>query len=300
MFKHIMVPLDGSRLAESVLPAALLLAQRFQARVTLVHVIEERPPATIHGERHLANVAEAEAYLDETAQRLRREGIQAETHVHSKEEDNVARGIAEHLEELGPDLIVISAHGSGGLRDTLIGSIAQQVLQRSTRPILLVRPTAAGEPPPFACRKLLLPLDGEAAHEAALPVAAAVAGACGSRVHLVQVVPTLGTLPGEEAASGMLMPSATRALLDLAQQGGEGYLSHIAEELRAAGLSVSLEVCRGDPASEVVQAAERAGADLVVMATHGRVAAGAFWAGSVAPKVFGRLNRPLLLVRVIP
>jgi nucleotide-binding universal stress UspA family protein len=67
VFAHLLVPLDGSPLAEAALPAAVALGQRSSARLTLLHVLERRAPATIHGHRHLTNLAEAEAYLGEVA-----------------------------------------------------------------------------------------------------------------------------------------------------------------------------------------------------------------------------------------
>jgi nucleotide-binding universal stress UspA family protein len=67
MFKHILVPLDGSRLAESVLPAANYIAQKMHATITLIHVIEKNAPEEIHGERHLTNAEDANRYLGDIA-----------------------------------------------------------------------------------------------------------------------------------------------------------------------------------------------------------------------------------------
>ncbi len=67
MFKHILVPLDGSKLAEAALPAAVSLAQTFKAPVTLLHIIEQDAPEEIHRDRHLTEAREAEAYLAEIA-----------------------------------------------------------------------------------------------------------------------------------------------------------------------------------------------------------------------------------------
>ena len=86
MFEHVLVPLDGSQLAESVLPAVAWLANRLGASITLLHIIEQGPSATIHGDRHLTQPGEAEAYLTEVAARLRDEDQVAapvECHVHT-------------------------------------------------------------------------------------------------------------------------------------------------------------------------------------------------------------------------
>src|SRR5436309_8423104 len=109
-FAHILVPLDGSRLAEAVLPAVLAIATRFHSRVTLLHVLERRPPATIHGDRHLMQAPEAAAYLGDVAARLRQEGIEVNAHVHDAPEGDLPRSLVEHAEEFAPDLIVLCAH----------------------------------------------------------------------------------------------------------------------------------------------------------------------------------------------
>src|SRR5690242_6430782 len=110
----LLVPLDGSRLAEAVLPAVEALAGQFGARVVLIHVLEARAPATVHGERHLMNATGAERYLTGIAERLRARGIAVETHVHAAPEGDLAGSVVEHAEEFRPDLVVLCAHGRGG------------------------------------------------------------------------------------------------------------------------------------------------------------------------------------------
>ncbi len=298
MFKHLLVPLDGSTLAEAALPAAARLAALLGARVTLVHVIERDAPQEIHGERHLTNPDEARAYLDETAMRAFPPGIPVEKHVHTSEVSNVAQSIVEHVGELGPDLIVMCTHGRGGLRRWVFGRIAQQVVNRGTTPVLLIQPTAAEAVPPFECRRMLVALDGNPEHEEGLDVAAALATECGAELYLVMVVHTFGTLPGERAASAMMLPGATHALLDMAEHDAEEYLGRYAAQLKATGLPVSARVGRGEPAATIVAAAEEANVDMIVLATHGKTGTDAFWSGSATPNVTSRTSIPLLLVPV--
>jgi nucleotide-binding universal stress UspA family protein len=305
MFKHVLVPLDGSQLAESVLPAVAWLAKRLGASITLIHIIEQGPSATIHGDRHLTQPDEAEAYLTEVAARLRdQDGIATpvECHVHTtdKGESDVARSIVDHTADLEPDLIVLAPHGSGGLRDIFFGNIAQQVIQMGRTPILVVSPGPVGQARAFAPRKILVTLDGSPAAEPALPVAEAMARAGDTSLHLLIVVPTLTTLPHEQVASGMLMPMATAAVLELAVQGAADYLRAVGDRLQAKGIPVLAEVHRGDPAPETVEVAERIDADLLVMTTRGEAGLNAFWSDSVSRKVAGHFDRPLLLVRAAP
>jgi len=220
-----------------------------------------------------------------------------EVHVHRPKEGDVAESVVDHAQEFGVDLVVLSTHGKSGLRGFLFGRIALQALQRGTTPVLLINPTTSAAAPPFTCRTILVPLDGTPAHEPALPVASWLGRAWKATLHLEIVVPTAGTLSGHEAAAGVLMPSATRAILDLAERGAEEYVERLAQTLKADGISASTHVSRGEPASSLVEAAEKVGADLVVMASHARGALDAFWSGSLTPKVVEKLRRPILLVR---
>src|SRR5262245_16144765 len=140
MFTHLLVPLDGSSLAETALPAAAYLAHRLPARVTLLHLIERHPPSEIHHDRHLTNAADAEAYLADIKQQAFPADVAVKCHVHTAEIDDVARSIADHINELAPDLIVMCTHGHGGWRRRLFGSKAQQVIALNKTPILLIPP----------------------------------------------------------------------------------------------------------------------------------------------------------------
>ena len=300
VIRQILVPLDGSGLAESVIPAAAALARAFGARIKLLHIIEERPPDRIHGEPHLTDGDQAQAYLDEVARRPVFQGQAVEVHVHPTKQGDVAESVVDHAQEFGADLVVLSTHGKGGLRGFLFGRIALRALQRGTTPVLLMNPTTSAAVPPFACRTILVPLDGTAAHEPALAVASTLGRAWQAALHLEIVVPTTGTLSGHEAATGVLMPLATRAILDMAERGAHEYVERLAQALRAEGISASSHVSRGEPAASLVEAAERVGADLVVMASHAKGAMDAFWSGSLTPKVVERLQRPILLIRAAP
>ena len=297
MVRHVLVPLDGSALAEAALPAAAATAKAFDARVTLFHVLEEWAPDTVHGHPHLTDEAEARAYLEAVAQRPAFRDRVAEIHVHGIRTANVADSIMAHADELGADLVVLSTHGQGGLKGLLVGSIALRALGRGRTPILLVNPTPAGDAPPFACRKILVPLDGSETHEPALPVASRLARGWGAALHLVVVVPTAGTLSGHRAATGILMPSATRAMLEIAGQEAAAYVKRLESALSSEGLAATSSVSRGEPVAALLEAAKAIDADLVVMATHARGALEGFWSGSLTPKLMQRLDRPILLVR---
>ena len=135
----LLAPLDGSRLAENALPAVVALARRLPARVTLLHAIERNAPESVHGERHLRDVAEAEGYLAEVAGRLAAQGIAADWHVHVVPVGDIARSIATHANEQQAALIVLSTHEVTDPRSWLMGAVAQDVIRFAMAPALVVR-----------------------------------------------------------------------------------------------------------------------------------------------------------------
>jgi nucleotide-binding universal stress UspA family protein len=298
MFKRLLVPLDGSKLAESVLPFALFFAEKFKATILLFHAIEQDARTSVHGEHHLSDAKEAEAYLSEVAARVARPNVNVSKHVHTIEQADVAWSINEHAEEHQADLIVLCAHGSSGWRDRIIGNIAQQVISLGTTPVLFVRPNETADAKPYECRKILVPLDGTPQHEPALPIAVEIARASNAALRLVNVVPTVNTLSAERAGTGMLLPNAMAEILDLAQRGAVEYMQEVMRHLAIEEIPVTSEVARGEIAPAILDASKRALADLIVLATHGRTTMDAFWSGSVTPKVLRQSLTPVLLVRV--
>ena len=298
IFRHILVPLDGSRLAESALTTAVWLAIKTSAQLTLIHVIEKKAPSEVHSDRHLVTPEEATKYLEEVSRRTALTGLRVETHVHTVEVGDVARSIAEHSAELSPDLVVMCTHGKGGARRLLFGVIAQQVIALGRTPVLMVRPSK--ETQVIATmrdfRTILVPINGDPGHEKGLPMATEIAQALHCRLHLLMVVPELRDLTGSKAAASFILPGATRLNLEIETAGAQTYLDQRAAELKGRGVMADYETSRGDPARAIIASALRLSADLVVMGTHGRAGADAFWAGSVAARVVARIQAPLMLV----
>lgn len=299
MFSHLLVPLDGSGLAETTLPYARALAHASgdSARITLLHLIERDAPPSVHGARHLTTVPEAQAYLTEIAERFRAEGITVDTHVDTNEGGDTAGRIVDHAAEMGVDLVVLCAHGRSGLGRWLFGSIAQKVLAVGVAPVLMILPTAGKEPRPPTLDQILLPLDGTQNAEVALPLAEALARATGATMHLILVVPTVGSLSGAMSSIARFSPNVTAELLESAGNDAVSYLNTLASRLKAAGMSVETSIARDDPADAILEQAKRVHADLIVMASHGRAGMGGAWAGSVSNKVLARAPGPFLLIR---
>lgn len=294
MILNILVPLDGSSLAEAALPGAIWFSQLFHARITLLHVIEHNAPTSVHGERHLTNEAEALAYLQSVAERFPA-GIETSFHVHREEVSNVARSIAMHASELVQDLVVMCSHGRSGLQQFIVGSIPQQVIGFGSTPVLLIHPEQDQQRLFGRVERLLVALDEDPEHNCGLELAGLVALRSGAELRLLNVVPKLSSLKGEEGAASKLLPAATRALLEIEQEEAVAMLNERAKPWRERGVPVVTQVERGDPPDEIAKTAEALSASIIVLSSHGKRGMGAFWAGSVAPRVPALTNLPLLL-----
>jgi nucleotide-binding universal stress UspA family protein len=297
MYRRLLVPLDGSRLAESVLPIVERLAEACGSTVVLLHIIEQGAPSTVHGDRHLTAASDATAYLSSLAERLRGMGLPVELHTHDAPEGDVASSVAHHADEIGSDLIVLCAHGRGGVRGLLFGSIAQQVLRRGGTPVLLVRPSQHSMSA-FAPRVLLVPLDATPAAEAALEPARSLARALHAALRLVMVVPTQGTVRGERVATTTLLPIAAQAALDLECEDALAYMASLEERLRQdPDLEITATVARGDVAAVLAAEAAHADVGMVVVASHGLARFQTMWTRSATANLLAKPGPPVLLIR---
>ena len=293
-----LVPLDGSLMAEAALPVAYGLARPFGARVTLLYIMESSTPRTVHGERHLQSIEEAETYLAEVANRWQGAGVATDWHVHPNAQGDVARSLVEHAEELLSDVVVLTTHGSGGLRDILFGSIAQQVLRRGKTPTLIVRPPEQGPAPEYQCTSLLLPIVGGHEAERGLAFAETITRATNAQLRLLSVVPTVSTTTGDLAASMTFSPTAAKAVLDVESDETARWLETEADKLRARGLNVVTGIRRGWAVEEIIAEVAAGRPSLLILTTHGRVGLEGTLSGSKASRIIAGIRQPTLLIRV--
>ena len=144
MYKRALVPLDGSPIAESIVPFILEIAGPLDMQVTLVRVVVPTPPLAVDGAVVFDDVeklrADAEAYLAGVAAELRAKGVRVTTTVRQGEPVDQLLAAARDAEA---DLIAMTTHGRSGLSRLLFGSIAAAVLARAEIPVFLMRQTAA-------------------------------------------------------------------------------------------------------------------------------------------------------------
>ena len=144
LLEHVLVPLDGSSLAERVLEPALDFVRLWEGRCTLLRVIEASPATTAgwpnrprppEQEQEVA----AEAYLEKIAARLREEGTPVQMRIVVA--PHAARAILDEAQTQRCDFIALATHGWGGLRRMLLGSVTDKVIRGSSLPALAYRPT---------------------------------------------------------------------------------------------------------------------------------------------------------------
>ena len=289
-YSRILVPLDGSGLAEAVLPAACSLAQRLHASLVLLHVLERGPPDTVHGEPHQTTAPGALAYLERRADELRRLGITVEIHVHERRVGDVAAAIDRHAHEHSADLIAMCAHGRTNLRTRLVGSIAERILRGGSIPILL-RTVRRPERVRFELRSLLVPLDFNHDVEAAVSAVRVLAPAYGAAVVLLSSVE-----PGSPPSSPLL-PGASAVTREFEREELIVRVGELAERLRSEFADVRAFVDDRSPTDAILGAADAVPADLIVLVTdaHGRLSR---WYGpSTAQQLLGHPDLTLLLIK---
>ncbi len=298
IIKNLLIPLDGSTLAESVLPYAIQIARKLKISVTLLHLIETGAPEKIHGQMHLTKPAQAEKYLRSISSSEIFKNIDVEIHVHETSVEDVAKSISEHSKELKQDLVIMCTHGSGGIHHILFGTIAQQVISLGITPVMLINPLRDFKSQNCRLENFLIPLDGNPEHEHVLDYALWFAKICGAKIHLFSAIPRFGTMSGEFTQSNRLLPGTTSRMMDMLVTDAEEYLTKLKDKLEQSGLKVTSGYSRGDPAEEITEAAKKKKADLIILATHGKKGAEAFWEGSITPKISKSSSIPLLLVPI--
>jgi nucleotide-binding universal stress UspA family protein len=300
MASQILVPLDGSALAEQALSCATMLAGGLPAELVLLRAVslssdvQDILDRTDLGEdaKPPPLAAEASAYLAQVAGQLEGLGLKVTTTVRC---GPAAEAILDYVEQTDIDQIVMATHGYSGISRWVHGSVAERVTQSASVPVLLVRAYDVVQTPthePHSCRRILLPLDGSLVAEQALPCATAVAKALEAQIILFRVpaVYTSLSLAGEG-----YMP--LDSLMDTATEDAQDYLDGIASRLTAQGVKVSTALRIGGVANAIIEYAEENQIDLIAMCTHGRTGLARWALGSVADRVLRAGRIPLLLVR---
>ena len=310
----LLIPLDGSALAEQVLPYARALAPLLKSKIHLIRILTDVEPdavfpETLFGVYGVAEPPEAfrqrtqrawderrhaaEGYLESRALDLREAGLHVTTEVLVGPPGQV---IVEEAASQGAALIVMATHGYSGLKRWRLGSVTEQVMHTTTTPVFAVRgalPPVSAAP---ALRRVLVPLDGSDLARQALPLAIELATAAQAELILLEAVaPTIEAMASFRPLGRPLPQYGER--LDLLRRQATRDLEALAAQLRDDGLRVQTVVMNGPAAEVIVDEAALREANLIVMATHGYSGLKRWALGSVAERVLHTATMPLVLVR---
>jgi nucleotide-binding universal stress UspA family protein len=295
MYTRILVPLDGSLLAEQVLPYVKLLAKRIKCHTELLQVIQDSPAPT-HPRQVTANLSdEAQRYLKKAAASLKSSGLTVSSLVHH---GDPASDIVAEAESKPGTLLMMTPRGSSGFASRwMLASITDKVLHVTTNPLLVVRVEELEAATIEAIlENVIVPLDESPLAEQVLPHAVYLATTMGLRIILLRVTPAaedfnryIGYVPGN-------FEDFTRFI----DARGMEYLHKVGQKLREQGLTLVEErLLHGHPAEAIVDLARETPHSLVAMTTHGRSGVGRWQISSVADRVVRHSASSVLVVRPV-
>ena len=294
MFKRILLPLDGSELAEITLPYGEELARRLGSELVLVHVrSQERQEYEHIHQVYLDRLAETVESNFSSGQ-LTAKKVKVTTRVESGEPQE---SICKLVDDNNVDLIIMTAVGISGLKiGKTLGSVADHVCRTVPIPVMLIRPQKGkqAKKKEQLINRILIPLDGSKLSKLALPIGEELASKLKVSAVLFRMA-NMVRLFEDDAETGIYIDYAT--LNDNEKKRVDAEMAALEKELKKKHIDVSHLVTTGyDAAEDIIEASKKTGADLMVMSTHGRSGLGRFAFGSVAEKILRHGEIPLLLV----
>jgi nucleotide-binding universal stress UspA family protein len=302
MFDPILVPLDGSLLAECALSHAVAIAHAFDAKVVLLRVLDKNHA---NGKAQLfdlvnwqINKTGAKLYLEKTSARLQEAGLRIETAVL---EGLVAESITEFAQNRGMKLIILSSHGRSGLSQWGISSVTQKIIFSAPTSVLIIR---AHQPAPSELiegqyKRIMVPLDGSRRAENVLPMVTLLARFHKSWIHVVHVV--------KKPEMARQMPLA-REDLELSErivsrnrEEAIRYLDQVRLHSPLEGIDVHTHLLTSDNAAAALhELAEKEGIDMVALSAHGYSGYNQWPYGGMVNNFVMYSKVPLLIVQDLP
>lgn len=297
MLDPILVPLDGSPLAECVLPQVVALGQAFNAKIMLLNV-QDKNPADASAQifdllNWQINNTKARLYLEGIGDRLEKSGLPTKAIVL---EGQVTESITKFAQSQEIKLVILSSHGHSGLRKWGISNVAHNIVLSAPTTMLIVRAHQFKEQP---YGKILVPLDGSCRAENVLPIVTLLARFHKSQIQIVHVVKT--------PEMARKMPPAQEDI-DLSnqivarnQKEGLDYLDHVQMDSSLAGIDVKVHlITSGDVSAAIHELVDREQIDMVALSAHGYSGNNQWPYGSMVNNFILYGKSPLLIVRDQP
>ena len=284
MWKKILVPLDGSNLAELALPYAEELAAAFGSEVVLLYVSE--PAESQYRHMH-------QLYMEEVAGQVRNRVKKVSPLVLPGKS---AEEIVGYAEKNDVSLIIITSHGRSGITPWVAGGVASKVLHATGGPLLLIRATKPLRrvPRKRLLARVLLPLDGSEAGEAAVPYVQELMRRLGSEVILLGVVPAGQHIRTVGGLDYILYPEQH---LEAVKAEAREYLNKVYRRLKRREGKIRVEIKVGDIAREIIKFAEENKVSLIAISSHGHSGIARWVFGSIANRVVQASSAPVLIVK---
>ena len=297
MFEHILLPLDGSSLAEMVLPHAISLSKAFDAKLTLIRVVYQ-----VDHKTQLSSVnpidwqmrkSEAEAYIESVQDRLTQKNVRAEGRVI---EGRPAQQIIQFAKNNNVDLIILSSHGNSGISGWNINSTVQKVLLRAYMPVMIIRAyQEMGENiESVTYRRIMVPLDGSKRAECILPLVESISEAQGCKVLLTHIVEE-PRLPRSQPVSEDIK-SIVNQLNEINVHEIEAYFSEIRGQFDPHKVEIIIEKSE-EPSITLHDIVDREDIDLVLLSAHGYSGKGKWPYGKIALNFISYGTTPLIIIQ---
>ncbi|MFC2049908.1 universal stress protein [Chloroflexota bacterium] len=283
-YRKVLVPLDGSELAERAITYAKSLAKTKDSEVILFTV-------------SAASVGQLDrpmkAYLELNAKELQSQGIKASIAI---SHGNMADEIIKFADKNKIDLIIISTHGHSGIKRWVLGSVAIKVLHGTCTPVLLIK-SRAHKISEVEFKKILIPIDGSPFSEASIPYVKELAKETSGEIILLRVSEP-PVLPADRSPA--IKPSWEEyrdILMAEIQRQAEEYLEGIKANIEKSGIKARSHAILGKAAESILQVTQKENINLIAMTTHGRTGVSRWVYGSVASRIVEESLQPVMLIR---
>jgi len=300
MFDRILLPLDGSELAETAIPYVRVLATQLKAEVFIIHAC----PLEHRAYHHMHQI-----YMDKMSDNFKqtlRENEQANEQLNIHTEiipGDPTDVILDYVQKKAISMVAMTSHGTSGFREWAMGSVADKVVRGVRVPTLLIhtklsRNTTENDK---SFKKILLPLDMSDASKTAVPYTVQLAKKLDAKITLFSMVQTIFSKQIDSTGLGFTTTNLGvnwKLIDDTAKNNAEKYLEDIEGEIQKAGANVTHQSKIGnDAAYEILEMEKETQYDLIVMATRGRSNIARWALGSVTEKVLRGGDRPILVIR---
>ena len=296
MYKRILVPLDGSRFSESVLPYARFFAKALKAPMSLLYVVEPEAlmPVVSGGGRYDDLLTAETQYRGDYLRNIATSFSDVPAVDRRVDVGKPAEVITDRAAAEAETLIAMATHGRSGIKRWLLGSVAGKVLHATANPLLLVRTDEIlknGDT--VVLRKVIVPLDGSKVAEAILPHAVEFS----EKMNLEIVLLRIYVSPKPDHV--LQYQHTLDRLWEQMRNEAQTYLEETARQLSGNGVrNVSTVLLDGDVAEEkIIDVARNTPQSLIAICTHGRTGVGRWVLGSIADRVVRHSERPVLIIR---